>query len=108
MLISDLVIMNNKGEVNATLRDLLGVCVYAIDQLTSSDLNEAYQPNKIIFTIRDQVEYGGSKQKQMLSMIIKSLNENSIKYSNYIDFTDEDIYPLQSAFTTQNVGNFCI
>lgn len=88
MLISDLVIMNNKGEVNATLRDLLGVCIYAIDQITSTDQNEAYQPNKIIFTIRDQVEYGGSKQKQMLSMIIKSLDENvEIKYSKYIDFT---------------------
>lgn len=42
-------------------------------------------------------------------MIIKSLNDNlDIKYSNYIDFTEEDIYPLQSAFTTQNFGNFCI
>ncbi len=31
MLISDLVIINNKGEINTTLRDLLGVCVYAIN-----------------------------------------------------------------------------
>jgi hypothetical protein len=42
MLISDLVIINNKGEVDATLRDLLGVCIYAIDQINSTSENEAY------------------------------------------------------------------
>ena len=36
MLVSDLVIINNKGEVNSNLKDLLGVCIYAIDNLNSS------------------------------------------------------------------------
>jgi hypothetical protein len=74
MLVSDLVIINNKGEVDSVLRDLLGVCVYAIHELNSTENNANYKPNSVIFTIRDQVEYGGTKQKQMLSQIIKSLN----------------------------------
>jgi hypothetical protein len=33
MLVSDLVIINNKGEVNSYLKDLLGVCIYVLDGL---------------------------------------------------------------------------
>jgi len=55
MLISDLVIINNKGEVDTTLKNLLGVCVYVIDRLNSTEVNVPYQPNRVIFTIRDQV-----------------------------------------------------
>jgi hypothetical protein len=55
MLISDLVIINNRGEVDAMLRDLLGVCIYAIHQLNSTEVNEVYKPNKMIFAIRDQI-----------------------------------------------------
>ncbi len=40
MLVSDLVIINNRGEIDAILRDLLGVCVYAIDQLYPKDSEE--------------------------------------------------------------------
>ena len=98
MLISDLVIINNKGEVNAHLRDLLGVCIYAIDQLnstkstlTSNENNakkETYQANKVIFALRDQTDDGTSKQSQMLSDIISSLRKDSqIDYSKYMNFT---------------------
>jgi predicted GTPase len=36
MLVSDLVIFNNKGEVNTNLQNLLGVCLYAIDSLNKT------------------------------------------------------------------------
>ena len=32
-LISDLVLLNNKGEINAPIRELIGVCTYVLEQL---------------------------------------------------------------------------
>lgn len=54
----------------------MGVCIYAIHQLNASS-TEVYQPNNIIFTIRDQSDDGANKQIAMLSDIIKHLKENS-------------------------------
>jgi hypothetical protein len=45
----------------------------------------------------------------MLAMIIRALNENcNVNYTKYIDFSEKDIYPLQSAFISDNVGAFCL
>jgi hypothetical protein len=58
MLVSDLVIINNNGEVNSHIKDLLWVCIYAIDNLNSkshssanrtNEKREPIQANKVIF-----------------------------------------------------------
>jgi hypothetical protein len=43
----------------------------------------------------------------MLSKIIQNLNENcTVNFQKYINFTERDIYPLQSAFISHNEGIF--
>ena len=79
-LISDLVIINSKGEINDPLRQLLGVCTYVLENLKISEGIEG--KSKIFFAIRDQTDTGVQKQKEMLSAIISSLKEQS-ELANY-------------------------
>ncbi len=45
----------------------------------------------------------------MLGAVIKYLNENTeINYSKYIEFTERDIFPLQSAFITNITGHLFV
>lgn len=70
-LVSDLVIINNKGEIGASLRDLFGVCIYALKELNKGKPKK--EKSRVMFSIRDQTDGGTTKQKQMLSNMIEAL-----------------------------------
>ena len=60
-LISDLVLLNNKGEINAPIRELIGVCTYVLERLHQSQSKKT--KSKIFFAIRDQPNVGVEEQQ---------------------------------------------
>ena len=52
--ISNLVIINNKGELTAQLRDLLQICMFAMKHLRSQSSVGVVRPQKLIFTLQGQ------------------------------------------------------
>jgi len=94
---SHVVIINNKGEINAKLRDLLEICVYAMKHLKLA----AIKP-KIIFALRDIAENSAQIQQEMLLKMKDNLEQAasnlSININQIIDFSQEDMFLLPSAF----------
>jgi hypothetical protein len=52
--ISNIVIINNKGELNNQLRDMLEICTFAMKHLRKEDKVGNFKPQKLIFALRDQ------------------------------------------------------
>lgn len=52
--ISNIVIINNKGELNSQMRDMLEICTFAIKYLRKEDKVGTFKPQKLIFALRDQ------------------------------------------------------
>ena len=84
-LVSDLIIINNKGQINTPIRELLGVCTYALQELNQR--KPGHSRSKVFFAIRDQFGAGVQKQKSMLSDIINALKSHS-DLANFEDFLD--------------------
>ena len=99
--ISNLVIINNKGEITSTLQNLLGVCVYALKCLNMTGDRKP----KVFFALRDQTTLDKNVQKEMLSTLIQKLQEegtkNEIKIHEYIDLTQDDVFLLPPAFNKE-------
>ena len=93
----------------------MGVCTYSLQELNQRKAGN--KRSKVFFAIRDQLCAGVQKQKAMLSDIINYLKSHSdlANFEDFLDFTFEDIYPLESAFnqkatnmdTTIEKPNFC-
>ena len=52
--ISDIVVINNKGELTSQLRDMLEICTFAMKYLRKEDKVGTFKPQKLIFALRDQ------------------------------------------------------
>jgi len=94
---SHVIIINNRGEINTKLRDLLEICVYAMKHLNLATIRP-----KIIFSLRDIVDNSGKTQQEMLLTMKSSLEEAahklSININELLDFSQEDIFLLPPAF----------
>jgi hypothetical protein len=60
--ISNLIIINNKGELTSTLQQMLEVCLYVLQCLHKDEKKTDYVPQKIIFALRDQTKPEGKFQ----------------------------------------------
>jgi len=101
---SHVVIINNRGEINTKLRDLLEICVFAIKHLKLATIKP-----KIIFALRDIAENSTQIQQEMLLKMKENLeqaaNKLSIDINQIIDFCQKDIFLLPSAFQLVQADN---
>ena len=76
----------------------MGVCTYSLQELNQRKAGN--KRSKVFFAIRDQLSTGVQKQKAMLSDIINALKSHNdlANFEDFLDFSSEDIYPLESAF----------
>jgi hypothetical protein len=87
-LISDITIINNKGEISAPIRELLSISIHTLEQLDLKSQRK-FKKSKLFFAIRDQSGSGVQKQKSMLSDIITFLkaNDDLVNCDRFVDFT---------------------
>lgn len=108
MSVSDIVIINNKGELARQLKDLLHICMYVMQYIRTEEKKENFQPIRLMFTLRDQEmpKKGSNVQEQMLANILESFEESkeksSIDYKKYLRIETEDIFSCPSAISTQD------
>lgn len=105
-LISDLVIINHKGELDSNLSEMIKLCFHSMSEIEDRLYNDRFEAKQLLFVLRDQYDGDTNKQISILSNLISSIGRSSyIDYKRYVKFDECDIYPLQSAFMLQNINS---
>ena len=101
---SHIIIINNKGEINTKLRDLLEICVYALKQLKLTNV----QP-KIIFALRDMADSSRETQQELFIAMKASLEEAAkslvIDINSLINLSEDDVFLFPPAFQRTKAEN---
>jgi hypothetical protein len=100
MACSDIVIVNHKGEISADIKELLEVCLYAMDYLKVANR----QP-EMLFVLRDQRDRNTKMQDNALALMKKLLKDAIGSYQlnlySLISLKQEAVFLLPSAFSEQ-------
>ena len=102
MACSDVVIVNHKGEISSQMKELLEVCLYAMDYLKVADMRP-----ELMFVLRDQRDRNTRVQNDALALMKKLLKE-AMKYSStetnfddLVSLRQDAVFLLPSAFSDQ-------
>ena len=101
---SHIIIINNKGEINSKLKDLLEICVYALKHLNLSHV----QP-KIMFALRDMADNNKETQQELLMNMKISIEEAArnltIDVNSIIGLSEDDVFLFPPAFQRTKAQN---
>ena len=105
---SDLVLINHKGEISTVLKDLLEICLYAMESLKLSQS----QP-KIAFILRDQRDIKCFQaQKTCLLKMEAALKDAMLScekdVKDLIKISQDCLFMLRSAFTVVQTKTKCV
>ena len=103
--ISHVVIINNKGELTSTLKDLIEVTIYSMKVMNRKGASKT----RLIFSLRDF----NSDDKLTQSTMVKSIRENieaiadklNVKIDDNVIFSEKDVYLFPNAFQNETTGN---
>ena len=100
MACSDIVIVNHKGEISSQMKELLEVCLYAMDYLKVSNM-----PPEMMVVLRDQRDRNTKVQNDALTLMKKLLKEaissDKRNFHDLVSFRQDAVFLLPSAFSEQ-------
>ena len=98
MACSDAVIVNHKGEISSQMKELLEVCLYAMDYLKVADIR-----TEMMFVLRDQRDRNTKVQRDSLTLMRKMLREamgsGQKDLDDLVSLRQDAIFLLPSAFS---------
>ena len=100
MACSGIVIVNHKGEISSQMKELLEVCLYAMDYLKVSDMRL-----EMMFVLRDQRDRNTRVQNDALTLMKKLLKEaissSQMNFDDLVSLKQDAVFLLPSAFSEQ-------
>ena len=105
--VSQVVIINVKGDIGSEMQNLLQMCAYSLNKLKVSKVAVP----KIFFVLNQQTDPDSSKHINSINSLIEKLNKESdlmdaggIKISDLIQVSRDNLFILPSAFNSEPVN----
>ena len=105
--VSQVVIINVKGDIGSEMQNLLQICAYSLDKLKVSKVAVP----KIFFVLNQQADPDQSKHIDTINLLIEKLNKDSnlidtegVKVSDLIQISRENLFVLPSAFNSEQIN----
>ena len=104
--VSQVVIINIKGDIGSEMQNLLQICAYSLDRLKVSKVKAP----KIFFVLNQQADPDPNKHLDAINLLMEKLNsefglmENGVKISDLIQVSRENLFILPSAFNSQQMN----
>ena len=107
LAVSQVVIINVKGDIGEEMRNLLQICAYSLNKLKVSKVATP----KIFFVLNQQADPDPNKHLSSINTLLEKLNKEShlmetegLKISDLIQVSKKNLYVLQSAFNSQSLN----
>ena len=107
LAVSQVVIINVKGDIGSEIQNLLQVCAYSLNKLKVRKLPAP----KIFFVLNQQADPDLNKHMNSINILLKKLNEESelmdtegVKISDLIQVSKENLFILPSAFNSEQMN----
>ena len=107
LAVSQVVIINVKGDLGEEMRNLLQICAYSLNKLKVSKVKAP----KIFFVLNQQADPDPDKHLSSIDTLLEKLNEESylmetegLKISDLIQVSKENLFVLPSAFNSQSLN----
>ena len=104
LAVSQVVIINVKGDLGEGMRNLLQICAYSLNRLKVSKVSAP----KIFFVLNQQADPDPGKHLNSINTLLEKLNEESylmetegLKISELIQVSRENLFVLPSAFNSE-------
>ena len=104
LAVSQVVIINVKGDLGEEMRNLLQICAYSLNKLKVSKVSAP----KIFFVLNQQADPDPDKHLNAINTLLDKLNEESylmetegLKISELIQVSRENLFVLPSAFNSE-------
>ena len=105
--VSQVVIINVKGDIGSEMQNLLQICAYSLNKLKVSKVSVP----KIFFVLNQQADPDQSKHIDTINILIEKLNKESnlidtegVKISDLIQISRENLFVLPSAFNSEQIN----
>ena len=105
--VSQVVIINVKGDMGSEMQNLLQICAYSLNKLKVSKVAVP----KIFFVLNQQADPDQSKHIKTINLLIEKLNKESnlidtegVKVSDLIQISRENLFVLPSAFNSEQIN----
>ena len=105
--VSQVVIINVKGDIGSEMQNLLQICAYSLNKLKVSKVSVP----KIFFVLNQQADPDSSKHINTINRLIEKLNKESnlidtegVNISDLIQVSREDLFILPSAFNSEQIN----
>ena len=105
--VSQVVIINVKGDIGSEMQNLLQICAYSLNKLKVSKVAVP----KIFFVLNQQADPDQSKHIKTINLLIEKLNKESnlidtegVKVSDLIQISRENLFVLPSAFNSEQIN----
>ena len=105
--VSQVVIINVKGDIGSEMQNLLQICAYSLNKLKVSKVKVP----KIFFVLNQQADPDQSKHINTINLLIEKLSRESdlmdargIKISDLIQVSRENLFILPSAFNSEQIN----
>ena len=106
LAVSQVVIINVKGDIGTEMHNLLQVCAYSMNRLKVTKVPAP----KIFFVLNQQADPDPDKHLDSFNILIKKLNEDSelmetgVKVSDLIKISKDNLFILPSAFNSEQIN----
>ena len=107
LAVSQVVIINVKGDIGSEMQKLLQICAYSLSKLKVSKVAAP----KIFFVLNQQADPDPKKHLDSINILMDKLNKESelidtdgLKISDLIQVTKENLFILPSAFNSELVN----
>ena len=105
--VSQVVIINVKGDIGSEIQNLLQICAYSLNRLK---VNKVKAP-KIFFVLNQQADPDPSKHLNSMHLLMDKLSSDSlmeaegVKISDLIQISSENLFVLPLAFNSQQMND---
>ena len=107
LAVSQVVIINVKGDIGKELQSLLEICAYSLNKLK---VRKVATP-KIFFVLNQQADPDPAKHLDSINLLLSNLNRESdlldmegAKISDLIQVLEENLFVLPSAFNSEQIN----
>ena len=107
LAVSQVVIINVKGDIGEEMRNLLQICAYSLNKLKVSKVAAP----KIFFVLNQQADPDPNKHLETINTLLGKLNEGSdlmetegLNISDLIQVSRENLFVLTSGFNSQSLN----
>ena len=107
LAVSQVVIINVKGDLGEEMQNLLQICAYSLNKLKVSKVKAP----KIFFVLNQQADPDPDKHLNSINTLLEKLNEESdlmetegLKISELIQVSEKNLFVLPSAFNSESLN----